>query len=286
MIKEEGNIYFANMDYYVHNLNPFLIRFFGEVGVRWYGLAYVAGFLSAFLLLRHFSRQGTFDVPSAKTESFVMGMALFGVLLGGRLGYCVLYGWDYVVADPFYAFKLWEGGMASHGGMIGVLLYVMIYARKHALSFWNIMDNLVCAVPLGLLFGRLANFINGELWGRATAVRWAVIFPQAGDMQPRHPSQLYEAAGEGVLLFCMLWLIRHFSWGRGRGVLSCAFLFLYGSIRFGIEFFREPDSVVYWDWMTKGQLYSLCMVLASVAIACSLFLKRQGLGVLKSEEPL
>ncbi|MFC1467226.1 prolipoprotein diacylglyceryl transferase [Verrucomicrobiota bacterium] len=254
------------MDYYVHNLDPFVVRFFGEVGIRWYGLAYVAGFVAAFLLLYHFSKQKVFVVPSNKVESFMMGLALFGVLLGGRLGYCLLYGWQYVLEDPLYPFKLWEGGMASHGGMIGVLLYVFCYARKYEFSFWNIMDNLVFVVPLGLFFGRIANFINGELWGRVTDVPWAVIFPQSGDMQPRHASQLYEAAGEGLLLFLVLWVIRRSALARCCGALSTAFLLVYGSVRFAVEFFREPDSTVYWGWMTKGQLYSLCMVVVAVLL--------------------
>lgn len=264
------------MNYYVHNLDPFLIRFFGEVGIRWYGVAYVAGFVAAFLLLRDFSRQGRFEVAPSKVEGFIMGCALFGVLLGGRLGYCLLYGWEYVQRDWLYPFKLWEGGMASHGGMVGVLLYVLFYARKHAISFWGLMDNFVCVVPLGLFFGRIANFINGELWGRVTAFRWAVVFPQSGDMQPRHASQLYEAVGEGVLLFVLLWVIRKTGWGQGHGVLSCTFLIGYGLARFGVEFFREPDSTVYWDWMTKGQLYSLWMVLAGGVLSVFLLLRRAG----------
>jgi phosphatidylglycerol:prolipoprotein diacylglycerol transferase len=252
------------MDYYVHNLDPFLVRFFGEVGIRWYGLAYVAGFVFAFLLLRRFSKQGSFAVPVEKVEGFVMGLALFGVLLGGRLGYCLLYGWRYWMQDPLYPFRLWEGGMASHGGMIGVLLYVFFYARKHQVAFWGLMDQLVCVVPLGLFFGRIANFINGELWGRVTDVPWAVIFPQSGDLQPRHPSQLYEAAGEGVLLFFVLWGVRKL-WPQNRsGVLSCVFLLVYGAVRYGVEFFREPDSTIYWDWMSKGQLYSLVMIVCGL----------------------
>jgi phosphatidylglycerol:prolipoprotein diacylglycerol transferase len=248
------------MDYYVHNLDPFLVRFVGEVGIRWYGLAYVAGFLAAFLMLRRFSKQGSFAIPAERVEGFVMGLALFGVLLGGRLGYCLLYGWQYWVEDPLYPFRLWEGGMASHGGMIGVLLYVFFYARKRQIAFWGLMDHLVCVVPLGLFFGRIANFINGELWGRVTDVPWAVVFPQSGDMQPRHPSQLYEAAGEGVLLFFVLWGVRKLWPERRGGLLSCAFLLFYGSARYGVEFFREPDSTIYWEWMSKGQLYSLFMI--------------------------
>lgn len=261
------------MSYYVHNLDPYVVRFFGEVGIRWYGLAYVAGFLLAFLVLRHLAKQGKFEVHPDRVEGFIMGCALFGVLLGGRLGYCLFYGWEYVKEDPLYPFKLWEGGMASHGGMLGVLLYVFYYARRHRYSFWNLMDNLVSVVPLGLFFGRIANFINGELWGRVTSVPWAVIFPGAGDMQPRHPSQLYEAAGEGVLLFSVLWALRKTALARCRGVLSAAFLVVYGLVRFGVEFFREPDSTIYWGWMTKGQLYSLCMVVTGSLLLPLIFSK-------------
>ncbi len=257
------------MSYYVHDLSPFAIRLWGDVGIRWYGLAYVAGFVCAFFLLRQFSKKGELDIPQDKIESFITGFAIFGVLLGGRIGYCLFYGLKYVMADPLYPLKLWEGGMSSHGGMIGVILYVFLYAKRNKISFWNIMDNLVCVVPLGLFFGRLANFINGELWGRVTTVPWAVIFPQSGDGLARHPSQIYEAFCEGLFLLFILFYLRRFFLNKKAGLLSALFLTLYGANRFFVEFFREPDSNIYFDWMSKGQLYSLAMIILGVIMGLS-----------------
>ena len=249
------------MSYYIHDLDPFALRLWGDVGIRWYGLAYIAGFICAFFLLRKFSKRGDLDIPSEKIESFITGFAIFGILLGGRIGYCLFYGIDLVLKDPIYPLKVWEGGMSSHGGMIGVILYVLFYAKRNKISFWNIMDNLVCAVPIGIFFGRIANFINGELWGRTTSIPWAVIFPQSGDKLPRHPSQIYEACFEGIFLLITLFGVKRHLPNRKQGLMSSLFLILYGAARFFVEFFREPDSTIYWNWISKGQLYSAIMFL-------------------------
>jgi phosphatidylglycerol:prolipoprotein diacylglycerol transferase len=164
--------------YYVHDLSPFLIRFGGGVGLRWYGLAYLAGFLVGILLYRRLAQRGYSDLSPSQVPDFITMGALFGVLLGGRLGYLLFYDSDRFLHDPLIFFRVWEGGMASHGGIIGLTLYTLWYARRHGLSFLNLADNLVVVGPVGLFFGRCANFINGELYGRVTTAFWAVQFPK------------------------------------------------------------------------------------------------------------
>lgn len=274
------------MTHYIHNINPIVFEISGPLAVRWYGLSYLLGFIAAILLLRNWSKKGEFEVPVAEVSNFVVMLAFFGVFLGGRLGYVLLYGFDSLLDDPLYAFKVWEGGMASHGGLVGVLLFMLWYAKKHHYSFWNLADHMACTASLGFAFGRLANFINGELWGRVTAATWGVIFPQeqglhygqydrpmihrmveAGELLPRHPSQLYQAFAEGFLVFGIVLLLRRTAWGKRPGALSASFLILYALARIGMEFFREPDSTIYFGWLTKGQLYSTLMILGA-AIIC------------------
>lgn len=256
------------MNWWVHDLNPVIFHLWGPLAVRWYGLAYLLGFLGGYLILQRMSKRGEFVVPPQELSNFIVHLAIYGVFLGGRLGYVLLYAWEIFIRDPLFLFRVWEGGMASHGGILGVILVVLWTAWKKKYPFWNITDGLALVAPIGLFFGRLANFINGELWGRPANVAWAVIFPQAEDPvpTPRHPSQLYEAFGEGLLLFTILNLIRRSAWGKRQGVLSAAFLIFYAVARIASECFREPDSTVYFGWLTKGQLYSSFMILAAALI--------------------
>ena len=176
--------------YYVHDLSPFLLNFGNGFGLRWYGLAYVAAFFVGYLLYVRLTKQGYSDLAPAQVGDFITGVALFGVILGGRLGYMLLYDWQSFSASPLVFFKFWDGGMASHGGMIGIVVFTLIYARRKHVSWLNIGDNLVVVAPVGLFFGRCANFINGELFGRVTSVAWAVQFPK----------ELYDAPPETVQL--------------------------------------------------------------------------------------
>jgi phosphatidylglycerol:prolipoprotein diacylglycerol transferase len=253
------------MNYWTHNLNLVVFHLWGPLAVRWYGLAYLAGFLGGYLLLLRMSKCKEFAVPPEELSNFIVHIAIYGVFLGGRLGYVLFYGWDTFIHDPFFLFRVWEGGMASHGGMIGVILVILWTAWKKKISFWNLTDGLALVAPIGLFFGRIANFINGELWGRPTDVPWAVIFPEAGP-EPRHPSQLYEAFGEGVILFAALWLIRRTAWGKREGTISAAFLLIYAVARIASECVREPDSTIYFGWLTKGQLYSGFMIVGAIVI--------------------
>lgn len=273
------------MEHYIHHINPILLEIGGPLAIRWYGLSYLMGFVACILLLRRWARRGEFDVPEKEVSNFVVLLAFFGVFLGGRLGYVLFYGFGAFLDDPFSVLRVWEGGMSSHGGFIGVILFLLWYARKHRHSFWNLADQMACTASLGFAFGRLANFVNGELWGRASDVKWAVVFPQElgfhygnydlpairqlieqGQLLPRHPSQLYQAALEGFLVFGLMLLLRRTAWGRRPGALSAGYLVLYALARIAMEFFREPDSTVYFGWLTKGQLYSALMVLVAVAV--------------------
>jgi phosphatidylglycerol:prolipoprotein diacylglycerol transferase len=275
------------MTHYIHNINPIVLELWGPLAVRWYGVSYLFGFIAAILLLRYWSKRGTFEVPVQEVSNFVVMLALFGVFIGGRLGYILLYGLDSFLKDPLlYGFKVWEGGMASHGGLVGVILFMLWYAKKHTHSFWNLTDNMACTASLGFAFGRLANFINGELWGRVSNVKWAVVFPlerglnygdydrpmieelvAAGELLPRHPSQLYQSCAEGFLVFGIMLLLRRTKWGKQAGALSAGYLVLYALARIGMEFYREPDDTVYFGWLTKGQLYSILMILGAIVIA-------------------
>jgi phosphatidylglycerol:prolipoprotein diacylglycerol transferase len=275
------------MNYYIHNIDPIILPIFGNIALRWYGLSYLLGFIACILMLRSWSKKGEFEVPEKEVSNFVVLLAFFGVFLGGRLGYVLFYGFDFFLKDPMYIFRVWEGGMASHGGFIGVILFIFWYAKKHHHSFWNLTDNMAATTSLGFAFGRLANFINGELWGRVTDVKWAVIFPQelglqyghydlpmietlvdAGKLLPRHPSQLYQAATEGFLVFGIMLLLRKTAWGKRPGALSACYLVLYALARISMEFFREPDDGVFFiGWITKGQFYSALMILGAGVIA-------------------
>ncbi len=276
------------MDHYIHHINPILLPIAGPLAVRWYGLSYLLGFLFAILLLRRWSRRGEFEVPLPEVSNFIALLAFFGVMLGGRLGYVLFYELDRYLAAPLDIFKVWDGGMSSHGGFVGVILFMLWYARRHRHSFWNLADNMACTASLGFAFGRLANFVNGELWGRVSDVKWAVIFPleaglkygeydlqsihdmvSAGRLQPRHPSQLYQAACEGFLVFGLMMLLRRTAWGQRPGALSAAYLVLYATARFAMEFFREPDSTIYFGWVSKGQFYSALMLAAAFLIAAA-----------------
>lgn len=269
------------MTNYIHNINPIVFELGGPLAVRWYGLSYLLGFIAAILLLRRWSKKGEFQVPVPEVSNFVVMLAFFGVFLGGRLGYVLFYGFDEFLNNPLSVFKVWDGGMASHGGLIGVILFMLWYAKKHHHSFWNLADNMACTASLGFAFGRLANFVNGELWGRITSAQWGIIFPQSVgyhygqytieeiqilNIPARHPSQLYQAFTEGFLVFGIMLLLRRTAWGKHPAILSASYLVLYALARITMELFREPDSTIYFGWLTKGQLYSGLMILGAIII--------------------
>ncbi|NOY15962.1 MAG: prolipoprotein diacylglyceryl transferase [Gammaproteobacteria bacterium] len=236
----------------------------GPLKVHWYGVMYIFGFLSAWLLgIWRAKKSESWD--NEQVADLVLYGAL-GAVLGGRLGYILFYKLGYYLAQPLDIFRIWEGGMSFHGGLIGVLVAIWLFGRKTDRSFFQVSDFVAPLVPIGLFFGRIGNFINQELWGRVTDVSWGMVFPLAGTM-PRHPSQLYEAALEGLVLFVVLWV--YSSAPRPVARVSGLFLVLYGSFRFIVEFTREPDyylGFVALDWMTMGQVLSLPMIVFGLLI--------------------
>jgi phosphatidylglycerol:prolipoprotein diacylglycerol transferase len=290
------------LSYYLHNLDPFFFKLWGDVGPRWYGMAYVLAFVSGFALLSWLSKRGYLDLSQSAVGDFVTWVALFGVMVGGRLGYVIFYRPE-MLREPLSILRVWEGGMSSHGGIIGVVLFSLYYARRHKISWTNLGDNLVVVAPIGLCLGRCANFINGELYGRVANVPWAMQFPKEllepanaaeadralaacqqidpslssaeavvqavhtnpqiatvlrGILTPRHPSQLYEAFLEGILLFAILWFVRT----RTRvpnGLLTGLFMCCYAIFRIVVEYFREPDAPMI-GVFTRGQFFSFFLV--------------------------
>jgi len=267
--------------YLVDNFSPFVVRFTDNFGIRYYGLAYLLGFIAGGWLLYRYAHAGRSLVPAAKVADLVTALVV-GVLVGGRLGSYLLYGgWQRFSTDPLEIFRVWEGGMASHGGMIGVALALAWFARANKIPFLHLGDLIVSVAPAGLFFGRIANFINGELWGKIprVPVPWAVIFPLSAPgkpielIPPRHPSQLYEAALEGVLLFAFLqWRFWKSDVVRARpGRLSGEFLVGYALVRIFCEIFREPDKDISLILgLSRGTFYSLFLV----AIGAGLILRR------------
>lgn len=263
--------------YWVHDLSPFLIRFpdnpLGLDGIRYYGLAYLLGFLGAWLLLKLYDAKGKFKAD-ADARASLMTAIIVGVLAGGRIGYMLLYDLEAFLANPLLVLRVDQGGMSSHGGFVGVTLALAWFARKYECGFFRLGDVIVTVAPLGLMLGRVANFINGELWGRVTTVSWAVIFPESPKAynaalggygaEPRHPSQLYEAALEGGLML----LYAQWRFWRCRppvGQLAGEFLVGYGIVRIFGEIFREPDATLLFG-LSRGQFYSVFLILAGAAV--------------------
>jgi len=229
----------------------------GFVKIRWYGLMYVIGFMLAWRLARQRALVSWSVIKPGQVDDLIF-YCMLGVIVGGRLGYSFVYGWDRLVSDPLYLFKITEGGMSFHGGLVGVMVAMWLYARRLGASMWAIWDFVAPLAPLGLLFGRIGNFINGELWGKPTDMPWAFRVNGVA----LHPSQLYEAALEGLVLFLILWWFS----SRQRPYMSVSGLFLlcYGMFRFLVEFYRVPDAHLDYlalGWVTMGQVLSAPMVL-------------------------
>lgn len=240
-------------------IDPVMLQL-GPLKIHWYGFMYLVGFSLAWWLGGQRARQPGAVLTPQQVGDLVFYAAL-GVVLGGRLGYVIFYDFFNYLTHPLNIFRVWEGGMSFHGGLLGVILVMWWYARQVGRHFFEIADFVAPLVPLGLLAGRIGNFINGELWGRVTDVPWAMVFPRAGDL-PRHPSQLYEAALEGVVLFIILYWFS----SKPRPIMATSGLFLigYGVFRFSVEFVREPDrhlGFIAFDWMTMGQLLTIPMLL-------------------------
>lgn len=253
--------------YWVHDWSPFLIEFSDGFGIRYYGVAYLLGFVVGGWLLARYWKAKRSQLPAEQVSDLMIALVL-GVMIGGRLGSFLLYDPGALVHDPLSFFRVWEGGMASHGGMLGVAVALAWFARSRKIPFLHLGDLVASVAPAGLLFGRIANFINGELWGKPTTVAWAVIFPKSpAPLMPRHPSQLYEAALEGLLLLLVLqWRFwRTDAVPKSPGRLAGEFFLLYAIARAICEVFREPDASLILG-LSRGTFYSLFLVLAGVAL--------------------
>ena len=313
---------------YVHDWDPVIFDIWRSIKLRWYGLSYLMAFVAAYYLLVYLTRRRLWVIAEKEIAVFIALLAMLGVFVGGRIGYVLFYmipmeGVGFLKEDPLSIIRVWDGGMASHGGFLGVALFSLYYAKKHKLSWTGIGDGLCIVAPLGLFFGRMANFINGELYGRvAPQLAWGVKFPQAlytesyavqesivsecADRAPeyvemvttpkglseavrlssevkaiaeqyltaRHPSQLYEGLLEGLVLFALTWFIRFRHPKAPNGLICGVFFTLYGLFRIVVEQYREPDSAMI-GIFTKGQFYSLFLVIAGIAFFSHAYMQHQ-----------
>lgn len=246
------------------NIDPIALHL-GPLAVHWYGLMYAVGFLGAWALGRHYAKRRWSPLKPNDMDDLIFYLAL-GVVLGGRIGYMLFYGYEQLAQNPLALLKIWEGGMSFHGGFLGVLGAGALFAYRRGIRYLAVTDFIAPLVPIGLASGRFGNFINGELWGRPTDLPWGMIYPPLG-IQPRHPSMLYEMLLEGVVLFILLNLYAQRP--RSLGALSALFLLGYGSFRFLVEFVRLPDDHIgylAWGWLTMGQVLSLPMILLGLAL--------------------
>jgi len=241
-----------------------IIADLGFVKVYWYGVMYLLAFLSAYLLARY--RIKSESLWNIKHVDDLIFYGALGAVLGGRFGYLLFYNWSIFISNPLTFFNFQNGGMSFHGGFLGVLIAMMAFNKKHQFTFFQTTDFIAPLIPLGLGFGRIGNYINGELWGRITESSWGVFAPdQSGFWEKRFPTQLYEAFLEGLVLFFILWIFSNRK--RPLMAISSLFLIFYGAFRFIIEFVRDPDSHIGYlafDWLTMGQLLSLPMVIVGI----------------------
>ena len=237
----------------------------GPIQIHWYGIMYLLGF-GAFLALGIRRARQKYSCINHSQVSDLLFYGIVGTILGGRLGYMLFYNFGALLENPLSLFYVWQGGMSFHGGLIGVIVALWMFAKKQKLKLLQITDFSAPLVPIGLGAGRIGNFINGELWGRTSDVPWAMVFPYAGD-QPRHPSQLYEFFLEGLVLFIIMWLYSNKP--RPLGHISGMFILLYGVMRFTVEFVREPDGhigFILGNWLSMGQLLSLPLIIGGFVL--------------------
>lgn len=246
------------MNHYVHNLDPIAFSLFG-LPFPWYWLVYFFGY---FFILNIFKKKS--NLPYKLRIDYVF-FGFFAMVFGGKIFYILFYNFNYYLNDPSRLLRVYEGGMSFHGALIGAFLFTKWFSKKNKVSAWSLCDLVVTYIPVVLFFGRLANFINGELAGRVSNVPWAVIFPRYSDHLARHPSQIYEAIGEGIILFIIMnFKKQHLT---VEALQSAKFLFFYGIIRFVVEFFREADlQMGYFSFLTVGQIYCLIMIILAAYI--------------------
>jgi len=252
---------------YTHNIDPIAINI-GSLPIHWYGVMYLIGFAGAWWLGTYRAKQDHVGWTAEQVGDLIFYGAM-GVIVGGRLGYSLFYDFANLAAEPSHIIRIWEGGMSFHGGLIGVIIAMWLFGRKTKKHFLQVTDFAAVLAPIGLFTGRIGNFINGELWGKASDAPWAIIFEtgRTATNIPRHPSMLYEAALEGLVLFTILFLMSRRP--RPGGLISGLFLLFYGIFRFAVEFVRIPDEHLGYrafDWLTQGQILSIPMILLGFAL--------------------
>ncbi|MBF0314549.1 MAG: prolipoprotein diacylglyceryl transferase [Oligoflexia bacterium] len=249
---------------FTHNFDPVIFSL-GPIQARWYGLMYVIGFILGSRMLLKLARERTLKLMPEKVDVYVLYL-IVGMFICARSFYMLVYGLEDLLTNPLEIFAVWHGGLSFHGGLIGFVLATYIYSRREKIAFWNLGDAAALCAAQGFFWGRLGNFINGELYGRTTDLPWGIVFPMGGPY-PRHPSQLYEAIGEGIILTMVLWFLK----GRVKrdGILISVFLIGYGIIRFIVEFFREADMQMgyyFGEFLTMGQILCFLMIIAGVSL--------------------
>ncbi len=253
------------------DISPIAVNL-GFMQIYWYSLMYLAGLLVGYLLLRHWIKTGKTSINIEQAEDAIIYTAM-GLLIGGRLGYFLFYNPSIIISEPMHLLRLSSGGMSFHGAFLGIVLAAILFSRRYHVRMGEIVNIVAVAAPIGIFFGRIGNFINQELWGRASDVAWAMIFPLDPMHLPRHPSQIYEALGEGLLVFIIVFLYSRKQ--RPEWSTGALFVFLYGCIRFGLEFFREPDVQIGFEilGLTRGQL--LCIPMAIIGLAIFIWAHKQ-----------
>lgn len=261
--------------HYVHNLNPVILDL-GRFQIRWYGLMYVVGFIIAGFLLKILVKKNFFKVPEEKIDSLITTMIVC-MFIGARFFYVFIYNWDYYSVNMMELLAVWKGGLSFHGALVGLCVGGYIFAKQNKITWFEVMDSVALSGSQGLFWGRLGNFINGELYGRPTNSWVGIIFPNGGGLYPRHASQLYEAVLEGVALSIILWMMR----GKVKvyGMISAVFISGYGVFRFIVEFYREPDSQLgyYFGFLTMGQI--LCFIMIIVGIFVGMYAQKRNVTI-------
>ena len=254
------------MIFYQPSIDPVVVSLF-FFDIRWYSLAYVFSFIIGSILIKNLNRKYLSFLSEKQIDKFFL-WAIIGIIFGGRIGYVLFYQFNYFILDPLYIFKIWTGGMSFHGGLFGIIISMYFFCKKNNLKFFYLADLVSIVSPIGLFFGRIANFINTELYGRITDFPFAIIYTKI-DMQPRHPSQLYEALFEGIVIFIVLQIYFHKTKKNySIGKISGLFLILYGLFRFMIEFLREPDGHIglILNFLSIGQILSIPLFIIGIMI--------------------
>ena len=255
------------------SIDPVIFSF-GAIQIRWYGIAYVLGFLLGIYLIKQINKNYKAKIENKKIDDFFI-WSIIGVIVGGRIGYIVFYQFETIFTNPLDILFIWKGGMSFHGGLIGIIVSIFLFSKKNSINFFQLSDLVSSVAPIGIFFGRLANFINVELYGRVSNFQFAMIYPNI-DQMPRHPSQLYEAFFEGFIIFIILRYYNKKNFTKNNfGLITGLFLILYGIIRFSIEYLREPDAHIglLFNSITMGQLLSIPLIILGIGIYLKKYFK-------------